>query len=65
MEQKERIKIMMKELKRGEPFMFHRDGKELIAGFRMQIDENHDEIEIIRADFPEQIKYTVVKNKRK
>ena len=41
--------------------MFYRDGKELIVGFRMELDDKHDEIEIIRAEFPEQIKYKVIK----
>jgi len=61
MKQQERIKKMIEALKQGEPFIFHRDGKELIVGFRVELDDKHDEIEIIRAEFPEQIKYKVIK----
>ncbi len=61
--QVELIKKMWKELKAGEEYVYNQTRDNLIVGFRSMIDEDIDEIVILKADFPKQIKYGVIKRK--
>ncbi len=54
----ESIKKVLADLKEGEPFSYLRSSKGLVFGFRIEVDENTDEIEIYHTEA-----YSLVKNK--
>jgi len=60
---KEKVKKVLADLENGEPFSYIKSSEGLVFGFRMEIDENNDEIEIYHAKSFRLVKYKLVKYK--